>query len=266
MIGFIGGGNMAEALIKGAVSSQQSAVSGLLISEPREDRRKYLEQAYGVKTTASNKEVASSCNVIILAVKPQNMAAVLNEIAEDITEAKTVVSIAAGISLSFLQSKLKTKKLVRVMPNTPAIVQEGMSVMSLCECFSDNDIAAVREIFMSVGRVLTLPEKYMNVVTALSGSGPAFIAYLIEAIIEAAVKMGLRKDSAEELAVQTLLGTAKLLDTGMSPERLREMVTSPGGTTAAGLKVMEEENFKNIIAETLRAAVKRAEELGVKNK
>lgn len=262
MIGFIGGGNMAEALIKGAVSSRQSAASSLLVSEPREDRRRYLEQIYGIKTTADNKEVANSCNIIILAVKPQNIAAVLDEITELITDDKTVVSIAAGITLSHLQSKLNTKKLIRVMPNTPAIVQEGMSVMSLCECFSDKDISVVREIFMSVGKVLTMPEKYMNAVTALSGSGPAFIALFVEAMIEGGIKMGINREHAAELAVQTLLGTAKLLDTGMSPEKLREMVTSPGGTTAAGLKVFEEKDIKNIVINALHAAVRRAEELG----
>ena len=261
MIGFIGGGNMAEALIKGMTGQ---GMRDILVSEPREDRRAYLEQTYGVKTTQSNKEAVSSGSIVILAVKPQIMDSVLNEIAASVTEEKTVVSIAAGIPLSTLSAKLATKKLIRVMPNTPAIVQEGMSVMSLCECFSDKDIFAVREIFMSIGKVLTLPEKYMNTVTALSGSGPAFIALFIEAMIESGVKMGLRKDSAAELAVQTLLGTAKLLDTGMPPEKLREMVTSPGGTTAAGLEVLEERDLKGTVAETLQAAVKRAEELGAK--
>lgn len=259
MIGFIGGGNMAEALIKGMTSH---GMRNIIVSEPREERRKHLEQSYGVMTTHLNKPVASSCNIVILAVKPQNMAAVLDEIAGVITDEKTVVSIAAGITLSFLQSKLKTKRLVRVMPNTPAIVQEGMSVMSLCECFSDGDIAAIREIFMSVGKVLVLPEKYMNAVTALSGSGPAFIALYTEAMINAGVRLGLRRENAKELAVQTLAGTAKLLDTGMSPEKLREMVTSPGGTTAAGLKVFEEKDLSGMVGEALQAALRRAEELG----
>ncbi|MCL4457442.1 MAG: pyrroline-5-carboxylate reductase [Nitrospirae bacterium] len=259
MIGFIGGGNMAEALIKGMTSQ---GMKDIIVSEPREDRRKYVEQTYGVKTTADNKEIASSCSIIILAVKPQNMASALDEIKDGVTDDKTVVSIAAGITLSYLQSKLNTKKLIRVMPNTPAIVQEGMSVMSLCECFSDKDIAMVREIFMSVGKVLTMPEKYMNAVTALSGSGPAFIALFVEAMIEGGVKMGINRSHAVELAVQTLLGTAKLLDTGMSPEKLREMVTSPGGTTAAGLKVFEEKNIEDIVIDALHAAVRRAEELG----
>lgn len=259
MIGFIGGGNMAEALIKGMATQGKK---GIIVSEPREERRTYLQQTYGVATTPSNKEVAAAAAIIVLAVKPQNMAAVLDEIAGAVTDDKTVVSIAAGISIAFLQSKLKTKRLVRVMPNTPAIVQEGMSVLSLCECFSDKEVAAVRDIFMSVGKVLTLPERHINAVTALSGSGPAFIALFVEGMIDAGVKMGLNREDAAELAQQTLLGTARLLDTGMSPEKLRVMVTSPGGTTAAGLKEFERHDLKAIIAEALLAAKQRAEELG----
>jgi pyrroline-5-carboxylate reductase len=264
-IGFIGGGNMAEALIKGAVSGQRSAVSSqIFVAEPRDERRKYLEKSYGIITTASNNEVASSCNIIILAVKPQNMETVLDEISPHITEDKTVVSIAAGITLAFLSSKLKTKKLIRVMPNTPALVQEGMSVMSLCECFSDKDITVVREIFMSIGKVTTLPEKYMDAVTALSGSGPAFIALFIEEMIRAGIKLGLSEDDAFTLAVQTTIGTAKLLETGMTPSKLREMVTSPGGTTAAGLNVFKEKGLTDIVSAALTAAKNRAEELGRK--
>lgn len=261
-IGFIGGGNMAEALIKGIRGKGQGARVDIIVSEPREERRKYLEQTYNVKTTIDNKEVASSCDIIILAIKPQNMEAVLDEIKDLITDEKTVVSIAAGITFSYLQSRLKTKKLVRVMPNTPALIQEGMSVMSLCECSTDKDIATVREIFMSVGRVLILPEKYMNAVTALSGSGPAFIAFFIEAMIEGGIKMGLTRDNATELAIQTLIGTAKLLETGMPPERLREMVTSPGGTTAAGLKVFDEKGLKDMVTQAIESAINRARELG----
>ena len=265
MTGFIGGGNMAEAMVKGMIQDSRFKIQEIIVSEPRGDRRKCLEQTYGIKTTASNKETASLCNIIILAVKPQNMALVLDEITDVITGDKTVVSIAAGITLSFLQSKLKTKKLIRVMPNTPALVQEGMSVMSMCECFSDRDVAVVRDILMSIGKVITLPEKYMDAVTALSGSGPAFIALFIETMIEAGVEMGLSRDNAYKLAVQTLIGTAKLLDTGLTTEKLREMVTSPGGTTAAGLRVFEERGLSNIVSEALHAALKRAKELGKTN-
>ena len=259
MIGFIGGGNMAEALIKGMTSH---GMRDIIVAEPREERRSYLERSYGIMTSPLNKPVASSCNIIVLAVKPQNMEAVLDEISEVITEEKTVVSIAAGIPLSYLQSRLNTRRLVRVMPNTPAIVQEGMTVMSLCECFSDSEIATVREMFMSVGKVLTLPEKHMNAVTALSGSGPGFIALFAEALVKAGEKMGLNRDNASELAIQTLVGTARLLETGMTPEKLREMVTSPGGTTAAGLKVFGEKNLPGIVSEALLSALRRAEELG----
>lgn len=262
MIGFIGGGNMAEALIKGLMAKGQAALRDILVSEPREERRGYLEKSYKVKTTASNREVAGACRVIILAVKPQTMADVLEEIGDRVTEDTTVVSIAAGITLAFLQSRLKTKRLLRVMPNTPALVQEGMSVISLCDCFSDREIHEVREIFMSVGRVVMLPEKHMDAVTALSGSGPAFIALFVEAMIHAGTAMGLGSEHASELAIQTLIGTARMLESGMAPERLREMVTSPGGTTAAGLRSFEEQGLKKITLEALQAARRRAEELG----
>ena len=262
MIGFIGGGNMAEALIKGMHSR---GMKDILVSEPRSERRIELERGYGVRTTPANMEVASSCDIIILAVKPQNMEAVLSETAGGITEDKTVVSIAAGITLSFLASRLKTKKLVRVMPNTPALVLEGMSVISLCDCFPDKDMSVVMEIFMSIGKVLTLPEKYMNAVTALSGSGPGFIAFFIEAMRDSGEAMGLNRADASDLAVQTLLGTAKLLDTGMPPEKLRQMVTSPGGTTEAGLRVFSERGLMGIVKDALDAAKRRAEELGRKD-
>jgi pyrroline-5-carboxylate reductase len=259
MTGFIGGGNMAEALIKGMTSQ---GMKDIFVAEPAEEKRLRLGRTYGIRTTGSNVEVVSGCDIIILAVKPQNMGAVLDEISEGVTEDKTVVSIAAGITIAYLGSKLRTAKLIRVMPNTPAIVQEGMSVMSLCDCFYGREVDIVKSILMSVGRVLLLPERYMDAVTALSGSGPGFIALFVEALTESGVAMGIGKPDAAALAVQTLLGTAKLLDTGMSPEKLREMVTSPGGTTAAGLKVFEENNLMSIVGNALAAARRRAEELG----
>jgi len=264
MIGFIGGGNMAEALIKGIRGQGLGAGEEIIVSEPNEERRRYLEQTYRVRTTQYNKEVASFCDIIILAVKPQNMEAVLGEIADVIDDTKTVVSIAAGITLSYLQARLKTTKIIRVMPNTPALIQEGMSVYSLCECFTGSEVNIVKSILMSIGRVIALPERHMDAVTAVSGSGPAFIALFIEAMIEAGDKLGLNRNDAAELAVQTVVGTAKLLDTGMSTENLRQMVTSPGGTTAAGLKVFEEKGLKPIVFEALLAAKNRAEELGKK--
>jgi pyrroline-5-carboxylate reductase len=258
MIGFIGGGNMAEALIKGIAAKHGKDI---IVSEPLDDRRGYLEKTYRVKTTAENKEVLKNCTVIILAVKPQNMDEVTAEIS-DMTTDKLIVSIAAGIPISYLSSRLKTSKIIRVMPNTPALIQEGMSVMSMCECIHDKELGIIKEIFMSVGSLLMLPEKYMNAVTALSGSGPGFFAYFIEALIDGGIKIGLDQADARTLAIQTMLGTARLLDTGMAPAKLREMVTSPGGTTAAGLKVFKERGFTEAVIASLEAATNRATELG----
>jgi len=190
-IGFIGGGNMAEAMIKGMTSH---GMKDIIVSEPKKERRQYLNKTYATATTGANREVVESAEIIILAVKPQNIDTVINEISSAVTENKTIVSIAAGIKLDYFTSKLNTKKIVRVMPNTPALVQEGMSVMSLCECFSDHAVSVVREILMSMGKVITLPEKYMDAVTAVSGSGPGFIAFFIESMIDSAVKMGLSED------------------------------------------------------------------------
>ncbi len=259
VIGFIGGGNMAEALIKGILGSGPREI---LVSEPREDRRAYLERTYRVRTTSSNKDVVSACRVIILAVKPQNMDEVTAEVADLITRDTVIVSIAAGITLSYLTSRLRTNRVIRVMPNTPALVQEGMSVLSLCECIPDADMAPVREMFMSVGKVLVLPEKYMDAVTAISGSGPAFFALFAEKIIEAGTAAGLTPEQAFELAIQTFIGTARLFETGIHPAKVREMVTSPGGTTAAGIAVFEERLLAETVRAAIAAAVGRSRELG----
>jgi len=259
MIAFIGGGNMAEALIKGITAKGKKDI---IVSEPRPERRKQLEDAYKVKTTASNLEAVRASNIILLAVKPQIMDDVLEEISSEIDESKAVVSIAAGIRLSYLAERLKAGCLIRVMPNTPALVGEGISVISMCECVHGPEMGIIKDIFMSVGKVMMMPEKYMDAVTALSGSGPAFIAYFLEGMIEGAVKAGLPEESARELALETAFGTLKMLEEGLSTQKLRQMVTSPGGTTAAGLKVLEEKNFKEIINEMIGAAVRRAAELG----
>ncbi len=250
---------MAEAMIKGMTSR---GLKDIVVSEPRDKRRHYLEHTYAVKTTFDNRGIVSSCNIIILSVKPQNMSQVLDEIGSEITDEKTVVSIAAGIPLDYLLSKLNTASVIRAMPNTPALIQAGISVMSLPEESSGRDMDTVKRIFKSIGRVIVLPEKYLHAVTALSGSGPAFISYFIDAMIEGGVKMGLNREISQLLIIQTLAGTAKLLDTGMSPTELREMVTSPGGTTEAGLKLFYENDLMDIVLKTIKAAVRRSQELG----
>ncbi len=250
---------MAEALIKGMTAQ---GMRDIMVSEPKQERRRFLEQQYKVVTTGENRQVVSACDIVILAVKPQVMNEVADEISSAVTGSTTIVSIAAGITLAYLSSKFRTEKIIRVMPNTPALVQKGMTVMSLCECFDDREITVVRQIFMSVGEVITLPEKYMNAVTAVSGSGPGFFAYFIEAVIKGAVRAGLSNDDARTLAVQTAIGTSYLLETGMSPSRLREMVTSPGGTTAAGLETFDAHGFTEVVSSAVEAAKQRAEELG----
>jgi pyrroline-5-carboxylate reductase len=249
---------MAGALIKGMMAH---GMRDVMVSEPMQERREYLKRTFGISAVFDNTAVVGACDVIVLAVKPQDMAGVLEEIAPGVTDEKTVVSIAAGITLSFLEEKLKTRRLVRVMPNAASMVGEGMAVISLCECFSDKDVNTVRGIFMSSGRVLMMPEKYLNAVTALSGSGPGFIAHFLGLMIEAAEGLGLGEREAMELALQTLAGTAALLESGIAPGELVRMVKSPGGTTEAGLKVLEEEGLSEAVRKALRAAEERAAEL-----
>lgn len=263
MKAFIGGGNMAEAMIKGLITAGGRGAKGdIIVSDPSAERRSHLESSYGVSVTDDNLEAVREADIVVLAVKPQRMAGVLEEIAEAVGEHKTVVSIAAGITLAYLKKHLKSKQIVRAMPNTPALVGEGMTVLSLCDCFPDRDIAPVREIFMSIGRVMVLPESKMDAVTAVSGSGPAFVALFVEAVVEAGEQSGLSAQEASELAVQTLAGTARLLDSGMSPSELKKMVTSPGGTTAEGLKVFEARGLRGMVSEALTAAVRKSKELG----
>lgn len=249
---------MAEALVKGM---RQEGMRDIIVSEPREERRSYLEKTYGVETTPDNVGVVNSSDVVVIAVKPQQMDEVLDEIAPAVTEEKTIVSIAAGITLSYLGKKLKSKKIIRAMPNMASQVGEGMTVLSLCDCFTGQGMDMVREIFMASGRVLVLPEKHLDAVTALSGSGPAFIALFVGAMAEAGEKAGLSHDDAISLAVQTAAGTSKLLDEGLEPEKLIEKVRSPGGTTAEGLKVFDEKGLREIVALALDAARRRAGEL-----
>jgi pyrroline-5-carboxylate reductase len=258
MIGFVGGGNMAEALIRGMVHEGKRDI---IVSDPLGDRRTYLEKTYGIKATQDNIEAVKAAEVVVLAVKPQQMEELLNEIASAVTDEHTIVSIAAGITLKYIQDRLKSDRVIRAMPNMAAQVGEGMTALSLCECFGGKGLNTAREIFMASGRVLMLPEKHIDAVTALSGSGPAFIALFIGAMAEAGEKAGLTRDDAMALAVQTAVGTSKLLDGGLEPSRLIEKVRSPGGTTAEGLKVFEEKGLERIVFEALEAARKKAEEL-----
>jgi pyrroline-5-carboxylate reductase len=261
MIGFVGGGKMAEALIKGLVSHGNS---NICVSDRLEERRCFLERTYNIKTTAMNADVVALCDLIILAVKPQDMPDLLDEITSVVTEKKVIVSIAAGLTLDFFKKKLRTKKIIRVMPNIPVIVQEGFCAMSFDDHVDSVDIALVTDLISTVGSYAILPEEQMNAISALSGCGPAFISLFVESLIHAGGQMGIDKDVAHVAAVQTLVGTAKLICDGMSPEALRVMVTSPGGMTAAGLADFEKNGLKDIVVQALCAAQKKGVELGNK--
>ncbi len=216
-----------------------------------------------LKISTNNEKAAKKADIIILAVKPQNMAATLKEISSVINKSKIVISIAAGISTNFIENSLaKGVRVVRVMPNTPALVGKGTAAVAGGSHAKANDVKVTRAIFNAVGISVEVEEKLMDAVTGLSGSGPAYFFLIIEALIEAGLKTGLSRALSKQLAAQTMLGAAHLcLQSDKEPAQLREMVTSPGGTTAAGLKVMEEKNIRATIIAGVEAATRRSKEL-----
>ena len=250
---------MAEALIKGMKESKSDW--DIMVSEPVSERRDYLEKTYDLMATANNVELCEASGIIVLAVKPQQMDEVLESIKQAVTPDKTVVSIAAGIKLAYYENRLNTTKIIRVMPNMGAFIQQSMSVFSVCDCFTGKEINLVKQMLMSSGRVLALPEAQMDAVTAVSGSGPAFVALFADAMYEAGVSLGLQQRDSMELVVQTLRGTAALLDGELQPAKLIEMVRSPGGTTAEGLKSFESSEIYAIVEKALKAASDRSAEL-----
>ena len=249
---------MAEAIISGLRSAGKDKI---IVSDKRAERMDYLQKRYRVVTSADNREVVSLSDVIVLAVKPQQMEEVIDEIKGEITDRHLIISIAAGIGLSYLSEWLNTKRLIRVMPNSPALVGEGMSVISPMKGVRKKDLKTVVDIFRSVGQTMILSEEKIDVVTALSGSGPAFFAYYIESMVEAGVRMGLSASDALSLTLQTASGTIKMLKEGETPAGLKQMVTSPGGTTAEGLYWLERNSMKAAVKEAVEAATRRAEEL-----
>ncbi|NTV13772.1 MAG: pyrroline-5-carboxylate reductase [Desulfobulbaceae bacterium] len=263
-IGFLGGGRMAEALIKGITESGLVKAEKVLAIDPAAERRQLLADQYGVATAGDGTGLAD-CRIIILAVKPQLMGKVLALNLAHFHGNQLVISIAAGISLDFLESCLNGRdcRLVRVMPNTPALVLEGASALCGGSRATSSDLDEARQIFEAVGSSVILSEADMDAVTGLSGSGPAYVFSFIEAMIDGGVKVGLARSVAEKLTLQTLLGSVRLaMSTGEHPAALRAMVTSPGGTTIAGLHEMERAGFQGIIMDAVEAATCRSRELG----
>jgi pyrroline-5-carboxylate reductase len=263
-VGFIGAGNMGEALIKGLVAASLVPAKAILASDVRLDHLRALEQRYGIQLVEDNAELVRRVDVVILAVKPQIMAAVLAHVAPAVSRQKLLISIAAGVSTKSLRAGLgQDARLIRVMPNTPALVLEGVTAVARSEGLEPGDLETAAEIFGAVGRVVTLGEELMDAVTGLSGSGPAYVAIVIEALADGGVNMGLDRATALTLATQTVLGTARLArETGLHPGALKDMVSSPGGTTIAGVAALEENGARHAFIEAVKRATLRSRELG----
>ena len=262
-IGFIGAGQMAEALMRGLIDAGLSSADRITASDAVADRLEYICSEVGVATTSSNSEVVKKSEIIILAVKPNIVPDVLEDILSHIGDGHLVVSIAAGVPLSRLQDGLPGSRIVRVMPNTPCLVREAAAGFALGEHATDEDRETVNQILSAVGRAFCLEEKLLDAVTGLSGSGPAYVFILIEAMADGGVRAGLPRDVAQTLAAQTVLGSAKMvLETGDHPGILKDRVASPGGTTIAGIHELEKGGFRDALMEAVVAAAKRSKELG----
>lgn len=262
-VGFIGGGAMGEAILKGLVAGGWDA-QRLLVGEFLKERREFLAENYHVKTTAENKVVVNNSDVVILAIKPQNLKEVIDS-CEDAFDSrkKIIISILAGVTTAKLEGLLaEGSKVIRVMPNTPALVGAGTTVLTGGRFVTEADLNLAMEIFQGLGSVNILPERLLNAVTGLSGSGPAFVALMIEALADGGVLSGLPRNVAFKLALDTVAGTAKLLaETGMHPAQLKDKVTSPAGTTIYGMLELERNGVRGTIMDTVLAATKRAEQM-----
>jgi pyrroline-5-carboxylate reductase len=263
-VGFIGGGNMGEALIKGLLAANLVPPEAIYASDVRIERLRALDQQYGVQLLQENAELVREVDIVILAVKPQILPSVVRQVAAAVTKRKLLISIAAGVSTTTIRAALgKDARLIRVMPNTPALVLEGVTAIAKAEGLEPGDLDTAGEIFSAVGRVVTLDEDLMDAVTGLSGSGPAYVAVVVESLADGGVKMGLDRITAMTLATQTVVGAARLmLETGMHPGALKDMVSSPGGTTIAGIAAMEEGGIRDTLIKTVERATQRSRELG----
>jgi pyrroline-5-carboxylate reductase len=256
---------MGETLLSGLVRAGRR-VDTLLVGEKRPERARELEERYGV-TVVGNRQAAREADTLALVVKPQDMAELLDEVGPSLQAGQLVVSLAAGITTAFIESRLPAAiAVVRVMPNTPALVDEGMAAISPGSHCGEEHLAEAEALMASVGRVMRIPERQQDAVTAISGSGPAYIFFVVESMIEAGVHLGLPRTSATELVIQTLAGSAKMLrETGTHPVVLREQVTSPAGTTAAALRELEVHKVRAAFLAAMEAARDRSRSLAEGN-
>jgi len=266
-LGFIGGGNMAEAMIRGLLKAQLLGPQEILASDVTAERLTYLQQTFGIRTSRDNAEVAGKADIVLFAVKPQIMSPVLDGLLDVITEEKLLISIAAGISTRLIAEKFPGKvRVIRVMPNTPALVLEAASALAPGAAATPEDLELAKRLFAAVGKVVVVEETLMDAVTGLSGSGPAYIFMIIDALSDAGVKVGLSRKVAQLLAAQTVLGAARMvLETHKHPGELKDMVTSPGGTAIAGLHTLEAGGLRTTLINAVEAATRRSMELGRKD-
>ena len=263
-VGFLGAGNMGEALIKGLLGAKLVPAEAIHATDVRLERLKELDRQYGIQVSSDNADLVRHADIVILAVKPQIMESVLKQVAPMVTRRKLLISIAAGVSTAKIRAMLqKDARLIRVMPNTPALVLAGVTAIAKAEGLEPDDLDVAREIFGAVGRVVVLDEELLDAVTGLSGSGPAYVAVVIESLADGGVRMGLDRITAMTLATQTVLGAAKLLlETGLHPGALKDMVSSPGGTTIAGIAALEEGGIRATFIKAVERATQRSRELG----
>lgn len=264
-IGFIGSGNMGEALIAGLVQSNASKPENIICSDIAEDQLEAIHKKYGVQTTTDNTEVAKKSEIVIYSTKPQILGLVLKETASALDTSKLIISIAAGVPLAAIASGLhKELRLIRVMPNICAFVKESATAIAAGEYATKEDVALARAIFDSVGRTVFIQENIlMDAFTGLSGSGPAYIFTIIDAMADAGVKMGLSRKDSLFLSTQTVLGAAKLLmESGEHPGQLKDRVASPGGTAIAGIHTLEQGGLRTTLINAVESATNRSKELG----
>jgi pyrroline-5-carboxylate reductase len=262
-IAVLGAGKAGEALIAGILSSGWREPGEIVATARHQERLDGLRERHGIETTLSNTEAAAGAEVVVIAVKPQDIEGLLAEVGTELTPAQTVISIAAAIPTGLIERHLSDHvPVVRAMPNTPSTVHEGMAGIAGGTHAEEAHIARAEDVLGSVGRSVRVDESYMDAITAVSGSGPAYFALLAESMIEAGILLGLSREVATDLVVQTMLGTAKLLrDEKMHPVELREMVTSPGGTTIAAIRELEQAGVRAAFLNAIQAAMERSREL-----
>jgi pyrroline-5-carboxylate reductase len=262
-IAILGAGKIGAALLSGLLSSGWRQPSELVVSVRREERRAELEQEFGVRATLANADAVEGAAVVVIAVKPQDIESLLREIGGLVAPEQTVLSIAAAIPTQLIERHLATGvPVVRAMPNTPSVVHEGIAGVAPGSHAADEHVALAEEVLSHLGAVVRVPESSMDAITAVSGSGPAYFALLAEAMIEAGILLGLSREISTQLVVQTMLGTAKQLrDERMHPVELREMVTSPGGTTIAAIRELEQAGVRAAFLNAIQAAMDRSREL-----